>query len=446
MLPGTMRIRLPCFLPTLLMCLSAALPSHAASLPRTTPEAAGFTAEGLARVDALIEDAVAGGFPGAVLAIMRDGRLVTVRAYGYALRYDEHGPVADPQPMTTDTLFDLASNTKVYATTFAVQRLAYEGRIDLDAPVQRYVPEYVDAPDAAVTGKDRVTVADLLRHTSGAMANPQYYRREVMGDLFSQDRVTTYRQLARTPLDHAPGSRHVYSDLGFMLLGLIVERIAGMPLDEYVERTFYAPLDLQRTLYAPLRGHARLRGFRPEQFAATETHGNTRGGATHFENVRTRTVRGEVQDEKAFYSLEQVAGHAGLFSVAEDVAVLQQVMLDGGRSGDQVFFDTDTIARFTAPSAGDPSFGLGWRLNRGENPPTFFGRYASPRAYGHTGWTGTATVIDPEYRLGIVLLTNKKNTPVVDPAANPDRFLGDTFPISNYRAVIEQVYLAMRDR
>jgi len=419
--------------------------ASAAELERVAPGEAGFSPEGLARVDALIEASVADGFPGAVLAVVRDGKLVKLSAYGYSRRYDEHGPVPDPPPMRVDTLFDLASNTKMYATTFALQRLVDQGKIDLDAPVRRYLPEFVDGPDDPVPGKARVTVADLLRHSSGLASETHYFNRAKAGPLFSQDRATTRARLMRTPLAHPPGSRHQYSDTGFMLLGLLIEQVAGMPLEDYVEREFYAPLGLQHTLYAPLRGNPRLGSFSPSECAATETHGNTRDGVVQFENVRTGTVQCEVHDEKAFHSLEQVGGHAGLFSTAEDIAVLQQVMLAGGSRDGHRFFGPGTIARFTAPGGADPSFGLGWRLNRGD-APTFFGRYASPQAYGHTGWTGTATLIDPEYGLGIVLLTNKKNSPVVDPAQDANRFLGDTFPISNYRAVIEQVYLAMRDR
>ncbi len=434
-----------------LLCLAVYLSivpmaASAATLPRATPEQAGFSSEGLAKVDALIEASVADGFPGAVLAIVRDGKLVKLKAYGYARRYDEHGLVRDPPPMRVDTLFDLASNTKMYATTFALQRLVDEGKIDLDAPVQRYLPAFVDGPDDPLPGKAQVTVADLLRHSGGLAADVRYFDRAKAGPLFSQDRATTYARLMRTPLAYPPGSRNQYSDLGFMLLGRLVEQVAGMPLETYVERTFYAPLGLRHTLYAPLRGNRRLGRFSPSQCAATETRGNTRDGTLQFENVRTHTVQCEVHDEKAFYSLEQVGGHAGLFSTAEDVAVLQQVMLGGGRRGSRVFFGPETIARFTASAGPDPSYGLGWRLNRGDDPATFFGRYASPQAYGHTGWTGTVTLIDPARRLGIVLLTNKKNTPVVDPAKDANRFLGDTFPISNYRAVIERIYLAMRDR
>jgi len=419
-------------------------------LPEITPEQAGFSSAGLKQVDTLINDSIQRGFPGAVLAISRHGYLIKLSAYGYAKRYNEHGLLPTPQPMQTTTLFDLASNTKIYATTYALQHLFWKKQIALDTPVQAYLPEFVDNAFDPITGKSGVTIRQLLRHSSGALANPLYYDRTWARSLFSQDRQTTYQQLQHTPLDYYPDTRTVYSDLGFMLLGRIIECVSGLSLEEYVEKTFYAPLNL-RALYAPLRGHARLNHFKAEDCAATETRGNTRDGAISFENIRTYTLQGEVQDEKAFYCLQEVAGHAGLFADAYSIAVLQQLMLYGGHYNGQRFFDPATIATFTANQNTntllDQSFGLGWRLNipdpNGECP-TFFGRFASARAIGHTGWIGTATLIDPEYHLGIVLLTNKKHTPVINPTLDSNRFLGDTFPISLYYKVMEHIYLAMQ--
>jgi len=429
----------------LCILLSAHLAS-ATTLPRIAPEQAGFSAEGLARVDALIEDTIANGFPGAVLAITRNGHLVKLTAYGNAKVRDEHGVLAEPQPMRTDTLFDLASNTKTWATTFAIQHLVHQGKIDINAPVQQYLPGFVDGEDDPVKGKAGITVAQLLRHTSGAVANPMYYDRAWSPDLFSQQRQTTYQELLNTPLTLPPGQKNVYSDLGFMLLGLLVETISGMPLDNYVEQVFYAPLGV-RALFAPLREHPRIKNISAHDIAATEIHGNTRDGHIWFENIRTKTIQGQVHDEKAYYSLEEIAGHAGLFADAESLALLQQVMLGGGCYKAQCFFDQAIIDVFTTPDfTHNPSFGLGWRLNiaSGEyEPAKFFGRYASPRAFGHTGWTGIATLVDPEYNLGIVLLTNKKHTLVLDAKTDSNRFVGDTFSISDYRQVMEHVYLAM---
>jgi len=431
----------------LALCLMlAAHTVSAAHLPRMAPDKAGFSIEGLARVDALIEDSIANGFPGAVLAITRNGYLVKLTAYGHTKVQDENGILDTPEPMRTDTLFDLASNTKTWATTFAIQHLVHQGKLDINAPVQQYLPGFMDGDEDPIKGKAGVTVAQLLRHTSGTIANPMYYDREWSPELFSQNQKTTYQKLLQTPLAFPPDQNNVYSDLGFMLLGLLVETITGMPLDAYVEQMFYSPLDL-RALFAPLRPHPRIKDTGVQNIAATEIHGNTRDGHIWFENIRTRTIQGEVHDEKAFYSLQEIAGHAGLFADAESLAVLQQIMLGGGCYNTRCFFDQTTIDLFTTPDfTHDPGYGLGWRLNVADNgyePATFFGRYASPRAFGHTGWTGIATLVDPEYNLGIVLLTNKKHTPVVDAQADSNRFVGDTFPISDYRQVMEHIYMAM---
>jgi len=439
----SMKMIFRCAVLYMILVAGAASATH---LPRIAPEQAGFSAEGLAKVDALIEASIANGFPGAVLAITRNGHLVKLTAYGNAKVRDENGVLDTPEPMRTDTLFDLASNTKTWATTFAIQHLVHQGKLDINAPVQQYLPGFVDGEDDPVKGKANITVAQLLRHTSGTVANPMYYDRTWSPELFSQNRKTTYQTLLQTPLTFPPDQKNVYSDLGFMLLGLLVETITGMPLDEYVEQAFYAPLEL-RALFAPLRPHPRIKGIIAQDIAATEIHGNTRDGHIGFENIRTRTIQGQVHDEKAFYSLEEIAGHAGLFADAESLTVLQHIMLNGGCYQAQCFFDQTVIDLFTTPDfTHDPGYGLGWRLNVAGNthePATFFGRYASPRAFGHTGWTGIATLVDPEYNLGIVLLTNKKHTLVVDAKTDSNRFVGDTFPISNYRQVMEHVYMAM---
>jgi len=428
------------------MALTASTVPAAARLPQIMPEQAGFSTEGLARVDALIEESIANGFPGAVLAITRNGHLVKLTAYGNAKVQDENGVLDTPEPMRTNTLFDLASNTKVWGTTLAIQHLTYQGKLDVNAPLQQYLPGFIDADGEPISGKAGVTVAQLLQHTSGAIANPQYYDRAWDASLFSQNRQSTHEKLLETPLAFPPDTVNVYSDLGFMLLGLLVETISGMPLDEYVEQVFYAPLQL-RALFAPLRRHARIKDINMQDIAATEIHGNTRDGSVWFENIRTRTIQGQVHDEKAYYSLQEIAGHAGLFADAESLAVLQQIMLNSGCHAGHCFFDQSTIDTFTsADLRHNPGFGLGWRLNRSSpeyEPPVFFGRYASPQAFGHTGWTGIATLVDPDYNLGIVLLTNKKHTPVVDAKNDGNRFEGDTFPISDYRQVMERVYMAM---
>lgn len=174
--------------------------------------------------------------------------------------------------------------------------------------------------------------------------------------------------------------------------------------------------------------------------------GNTRDGVISFPNIRSYTLQGEVHDEKAFYSMEGISGHAGLFSNTEEMAVLLQVMLNGGGYGSQQLFDKTVISQFTAPSKTDATYGLGWRLNGNPDMEWMFGKHASTRAYGHTGWTGTVTIIDPAYQLGIILLTNKKHSPVIDPAKNPNQFEGDLFSTGKYGSVITGIYEALNHK
>ncbi|MCF7620120.1 penicillin binding protein PBP4B [Bacillus sonorensis] len=405
------------------------------------PEEAGFSSEKLKQVDRLIEQDVASGFPGASLLIIKDGKIVKKEAYGYKQKYNGLHRLKHPKKMKPDTMFDLASNTKMYAVNFALQHLVSCGRLDLNAKVSRYIPEFKDQPEDAIKGKDGLRVIDLLQHTAGFPASWNYYDPETAGKLYSQTRKKTLRFLLKTPLAYEPGTKQIYSDIDYMLLGLIIENITGRRLDSYVEKQFYRPLGLRHTLFNPLQ-----KGFQPSQFAATELMGNTRDGVISFPNIRSYTLQGEVHDEKAFYSMEGISGHAGLFSNTEEMAVLLQVMLNGGGYGSQQLFDKTVISQFTAPSKTDATYGLGWRLNGNPDMEWMFGKHASTRAYGHTGWTGTVTIIDPAYQLGIILLTNKKHSPVIDPAKNPNQFEGDLFSTGKYGSVITGIYEALNHK
>ncbi|MFN2746328.1 penicillin binding protein PBP4B [Bacillus sp. z60-18] len=405
------------------------------------PEEAGFSSEKLKQVDDLIEQDISKGFPGAALIIIKDGKIVKKEAYGYKQKYNGLNPLKHPRKMKTNTMFDLASNTKMYAVNFALQHLASSGKLDLNAKISRYIPEFKDRPEDIIKGKNRIRVIDLLHHTAGFPASWNYYDPKTAGRLYSQTREKTLSFLSKTPLAYEPGTKQLYSDVDYMLLGLVIEKITGQPLDHYTENRLYRPLGLRHTMFNPLK-----KGFKPAQFAATELMGNTRDGTVWFPNIRTYTLQGEVHDEKAFYSMEGISGHAGLFSTVDDMAVLLQVMLNGGGYGEERLFSKRIIAQFTKPSKTDATYGLGWRLNGNTDMEWMFGKHASSRAYGHTGWTGTVTIIDPAYQLGIVLLTNKKHSPVIDPAKNPNQFEGDLFSTGKYGSVITAVYEALNNQ
>jgi CubicO group peptidase (beta-lactamase class C family) len=402
------------------------------------PEEAGFSSEKLEKVDQLIEKEVAAGFPGAAIIVIKDGKIVKNESYGYKQKFDGHTPLKKFLKMENDTLFDLASNTKMYAANFALQKLASEGKLDLHAKVQQYIPEFKDTKADVIKGKDTMRIIDVLHHTAGFKPDPQYHNPKVSKELYSQEREKTIQFINKTPLTYVPGTQNVYSDVDYMLLGAIVEKITGQQLDTYVENELYKPLNLKNTKFNPLQ-----KGFKPKDAAATELLGNTRDAVIDFPNVRTYTLQGEVHDEKAYYSMGGVSGHAGLFSTTSDLAVLLQVMLNGGGYGKHTLFDRETIAEFVAPSDMNPTYGLGWRRNADASMEWMFSPYASDSAYGHTGWTGTVTIIDPEIDLGIVLLTNKKHSPLVNPAANSNQFFGDLFKTGSYGSVVTAVYEAL---
>jgi len=258
---------------------------------------------------------------------------------------------------------------------------------------------------------------------------------------YSQNREKTEQLLlTKVPFQVGRLQKRMYSDTDYMLLGLLIERITGMSLDNYVEHEIYYPLNLKQTIYNPLQ-----KGFSKNQFAATEIQGNTRGGRLDFDNVRQYVLQGEVHDEKAFHSLAGVAGHAGLFSTAKELGILAQAMLNRGGYGKVHLFEQNVVDQFIKPDDGDGSYGLGWRRANNGAMKWHFGPYASPSAFGHTGWTGTVTVIDPEHDLVIVLLTNARHSKV-EGSDKDYQFLGKTFETGKYGSIVSLVYEAILDQ
>ncbi|MGY0565294.1 MAG: penicillin binding protein PBP4B, partial [Paraglaciecola chathamensis] len=333
------------------------------------------------QVDDLIEQDVKNGFPGAVLLVMQNGEIIKRSAYGDARKYADGGELLpSPQKMRTDTLFDIASNTKMFATNLALMKLVSEGKLDVNAPIEQYMPDYQGG------GRDTRLVRDLLTHTAGYAPQVRFFTSDngVSKSLYSQNPQRTDQLLLnRVPFAMGRNVKAVYSDTDYMLLGMLVERLTGMELDAYVEHQIYQPLGLTNTLFNPL-----LKGRAKAEFAATEIQGNSRGGRVSFDNMREYVLQGEVHDEKAFYSLGGVAGHAGLFSTVDDLAVLGQLLLNGGGYGQTQIFDEAVLQQFIKPEERDDSYGLGWRRAGHGQSKWHFGPYASAQAYGHTGWTG----------------------------------------------------------
>jgi CubicO group peptidase (beta-lactamase class C family) len=350
-------------------------------LPAATPEEAGFRTGGLGEVDRLVESAIASrAFPGAVLAVGRRGGLVRFRAFG-RLSYDPGAP-----PVHTDTVYDMASLTKVVVTTTVAMMLVDENRLSLDAPVASFVPGFRGG------GKDQVRVEQLLTHSGGLLWWAPLY-----GEL--RGRRAYLERILEMDLDYEPGTRSVYSDLGIILLAEVLERVAGEPLEEVARRRIFEPLGMVHTQYLPPVA------LRP-RIAPTED-----------DPWRGRVLVGEVHDENAF-ALGGVAPHAGLFSTAGDVARFAQALLNGGELGGRRLVSPTTVERFTR-RAGVPGStrALGWDTpTNGEDPRSSVpgepgyssaGSLFSPGSFGHTGFTGTSMWMDPERELFVVLLTNR---------------------------------------
>jgi CubicO group peptidase (beta-lactamase class C family) len=279
-----------------------------------------------------------------------------------------------PRP-DADAIWDMASLTKVIAMTSALMQLVDRGTVDLDAPVGRYVAEFVGP------GKERVTVRHLLAHTSGLPAWRPLYK-----ETYTPDAA---RALAvATPLDTAAGVRMVYSDLGAIILGALVERVSGLTLDAYVARHVFGPLGMTST------------GYRPDPGLVP------RIAPTEFDPWRQRKIHGEVHDENAF-GLGGVSGHAGLFSSGHDLARFARMYLGGGTLDGTRVLSPATIREFTTVQDSTVSNrALGWETPNGSNSA---GRIMTRPAFGHTGFTGTSIWMDPSRDLFVILLTNRVN-------------------------------------
>ena len=436
------------------------------------PSEVGMNEEILGIINDYIASEVKYGFSGAQLAVVKDGKLVVSEAYGAVNGYNKDGSrieVGDENyvPVTTDTLYDLASNTKMYSVNYALQYMLTQGTdvydITLDDPITKFFPEFDDqgktifkdgtsAEDQAkiLQWKSELTVRDILMHQAGFDPDPQYHNDQfnqvtqlpeqgVDNPLFSQDRDTTLTKVLASPLTYEPGTKTVYSDVDYMLLCFIIEKVTGKGLDQFLKETFWDPMGLTHITYNPLQ-----HGFDKNDCAATELNGNTRDGAIDFLNVRKDTVQGEVHDEKAYYAMGGVSGHAGLFSNAEDLAKLASVMLTGGYGGNQ-FFSKNIMDEFTKPKSLDyPTWGLGWWRQAELGRSSYFSIQSSSSTIGHQGWTGTLTVIDPENDLVVVLLTNKKNSPVIDPNVDANDFYSDNMVLGALGSVVGLVYDSMR--
>lgn len=317
--------------------------------------------------DLLARAIVARAFPGCSLAVTHRGELVAHKALG-RFTYEPSSPA-----VAADSLFDLASVTKVVATTAMAMVLYERGVLDLEAPVAAIVPEF--ASGDAMRGE--VTMRMLLAHSSGLPAYEKLFLRARTREELLRGAFATARKVQ-------PGTRAEYSDIGFIILGAALERLADETLDAFCQREVFGPLAMSHTTFNPAK--ALCESIPP---------------AADDPTFRKRIMQGEVQDENASV-LGGVAGHAGLFSNAGDMARFAHAMLNGGYP----ILRLDTVQLFTRrePAPEGTSRALGWDTR---SAPSQSGRYFSTRSFGHLGYTGTSLWIDPERQISIALLTNR---------------------------------------
>jgi beta-N-acetylhexosaminidase len=320
-------------------------------------------------VDALIQEKIdERAFPGAQLLVRLSDGSVYQRCYG-TYSYEAGSP-----RVHDSTLYDIASLTKVVATTSAIMRLYEEGLLHLDSAAASYLPEF------GANGKDAVTIRQLLQHRGGLEAFRQFHPRAENSD-------EVLRSIYASPLLHEPGSRTLYSDFGMIVLAKLVEQLSGSSFDEYVHQTLLEPLKMRHTMFLP-----------PDTL-------RTRIAPTEMDGTwRKRLLQGEVHDETASL-LGGVAGHAGLFSTATDLGLFAEMFLHLGGTPDTQLFKPATIQYFTARQHARDVRALGWDLRSAAGSSS--GRYFSMRSYGHTGFTGTSIWIDPSANMYVVFLTNR---------------------------------------
>src|SRR5437899_1366040 len=370
----------------LLVIGAIASPSFCVNLPQAPPPSVGMSTERLARMESVIQESIEKKeLPGAVVLVGRHGRVVWRKAYG--------ARAVEPQreAMTTDTIFDLASLTKVVATTSSIMILIEQGKVRLSDSLVRFIPEMKGG------GRDAITIEELLTHMTGFAP-----------DFDLRDRWIGYdeaiKRLYREPLRSQPGTRFVYSDINYIALGEVVHRVSGLMLDEFAKRNIFAPLGMRDT------------GFRPDtklksRIAPTEKR---RGQMNYLGDTGADAgpeaelwLRGQVHDPTSF-RMGGVAGHAGLFSTADNLAIFCQMLLNGGVFNGVRILGPMTIAMMTRPHAvaeNGSARGLGWDIassfsaNKGDLFPL--------GSFGHTGFTGTSIWTDPASDTFVIFLSNR---------------------------------------
>jgi CubicO group peptidase (beta-lactamase class C family) len=359
-----------------------------------------------AEIDSILQSQVdSDKIPGAVVLIKKDKKVIYRHAYGYAQKYDfNHNLLSPPEKIKVNTLFDIASLTKVIGTTTSVMLLADRGLISVDDPVCKYI-EAFNTPD-----KKDITIRHLLTHTAGLYEwYPLYY--------LASNKQEAFRLTEGLSLMSPVGEERRYSDLGFVLLGEIIEIVSGLPLEQFMKQNIFQPLGMKNTTFNPLASVG------PGKIAATSAgnpyerrmvYDSTLGFKIkeiepgQWDGWRTYMLKGEVNDGNAWYANGGISGAAGLFSTASDLQKLIDMLINKGLSGSEQFISGKTIETFITKDKFNN--GLGWMMN----PDNSFMKNAPEGSFGHTGFTGTSIAVIPRDKISVILLINRQNCGLSD--------------------------------
>jgi len=343
--------------------------------------------------------------PGAVIEVKKNGEVIYKQAYGYAQKYDyEHHLLKEPEKMTTEHMFDIASLTKMIGTTTSMMLLVDRGLVNIEDPAGKYIKAF-NTPDKA-----GITIRNLLTHTAGLYEwYPMYYR--------ASNKQETFKLIGELPLAFPIGAGRHYSDLGFTVLGEIIEKVSGLPLDKFEEENIFIPLGMNHTMFNPLTKNRNFKiaatspGNPYEKrmvydpslgFQFKEIKPGQWNGWRHY------VVKGEVSDGNAWYAEKGVAGAAGLFSTVDDLQKLVDMLMDKGKVGGKQFISENTINTFLTKDRFKN--GLGWMMD----PENSFMKDAPEGSFGHTGFTGTSIAVVPQQHLSVILLINREQMGLID--------------------------------
>jgi len=354
-----------------------------------------------AEIDSILQSQVdQDKIPGAVILIKNNTRVIFRQAYGYAQKYDyNHNLLSKPDKMTVNCLFDIASLTKVIGTTTSIMLLADRGLIQIEDPVFKYIKAF-DTPE-----KKEITIRHLLTHSAGLYEwYPLYY--------LASGKQECYGIIHNLPLQTPVGEQRRYSDLGFILLGEIIEIVSGLPLEQFMKKHIFQPLGMKNTTFNPL-----VSG-KPSMIAATSAgnpyerrmvHDSTLGfrpkeiNPEQWNGWRTYMLKGEVNDGNTWYANGGISGAAGLFSTANDLQKLIDMLINNGLSGRKQFISRSTMETFL--SSDKFNNGLGWMMD----PANSFMKNAPAGTFGHTGFSGTSIAVIRHDKISVILLINRQN-------------------------------------